>query len=261
MKYGELKWVDVEAMDKSNKVVVVPLGSLEQHGHHLPMLTDSILGGEIVRRVEEALPDTVLLTPMLWLGSSDHHRKFPGTISVNSALYIDMVCDVLNSVIDAGFSRIVLHISHGGNTAPCREAIYRVGLQHRQRDDLWIASVTYWDLASDAMKTVKEMETPRLTHACEYETSMVLHLRAELVDLSRAKGVTAHQASNFYFPDFSQSSKLDISLPFERMTTTGAMLRPDLANAEKGAKLFDAISARVMEFVKEFATWGKLRLE
>jgi creatinine amidohydrolase len=134
-------------------------------------------------------------------------------------------------------------------------------LQHRQRDDLWIASVTYWDLASDAMRTVKEMETTRLTHACEYETSMVLSIRPELVDLSRAKGVTGHQNSQFYFPDFSQPSKLDISLPFERMTTTGAMGRPDLANADKGAKLLDAISARVTEFVKEFATWGKLRLE
>src|SRR5205085_678098 len=73
MKYGELKRPDIEKLDKTDKVVVVPLASLEQHGEHLPLLTDSLLGGEVAARVEAALPQTVLLLPTQWLGSSHHH--------------------------------------------------------------------------------------------------------------------------------------------------------------------------------------------
>src|SRR4051812_11247599 len=112
MKYGELKRPDIERIDKAHKVVMVPLGSLEQHGQHLPLCTDSLLGSEIAERVEAALPETVLLLPMQWLGSSDHHLKFPGTVSVPSALYIEMVSHICECLLSAGFRRIFLHLSH-----------------------------------------------------------------------------------------------------------------------------------------------------
>src|SRR4051794_40778254 len=101
MKYGELKWPDIERMDKAHKVVVVPLGSLEQHGHHLPLLTDSLIGGALADRVEAALPETVLLLPMQWLGSSHHHLKFPGTLSLPSPLYIDLVTALCECLLTA----------------------------------------------------------------------------------------------------------------------------------------------------------------
>src|SRR5262245_64430168 len=187
MKYGELKRPDIERMDKSNKVVVLPLASLEQHGQHLPLLTDSMIGGELAARVEAALPETVLLLPVQWVGSSDHHLKFPGTISVPSALYIDLVCHLCECILSAGFRRIFLLLSHGGNDVPCQEVIYRLGIKHRDRDDFFIASAGWWFLADDVLQ-VPGIETPRPTHACEYETSMVLAFRADLVDMTQAKG-------------------------------------------------------------------------
>src|SRR4051794_11684534 len=108
MKYADLKYTDIERLDKEHKVVVVPLGSIEQHGPHCPLLTDTLLGGEIGARVEAALPDVVLLTPTQWLGSSDHHLTFPGTISVPSALYIEMVFHLCACLLGAGFRRIFL---------------------------------------------------------------------------------------------------------------------------------------------------------
>ena len=80
MKFAELKSPDIARMDKSDKVVLVPLGSLEQHGPHCPLMVDSLLGGEMAARVEAMLPETVLLAPTLWLGSSDHHLTSPGTM-------------------------------------------------------------------------------------------------------------------------------------------------------------------------------------
>ncbi len=259
MKFGELRRPDIERMDKAHKVVVVPLGSLEQHGQHLPLLTDSMIGSAVVERVEAALPETVLLLPMQWLGSSDHHLKFPGTISVPSDLYIDLVTHLCECLLSAGFRRIFLHLSHGGNDVPCQEVIYRLALAHRDEPPVWIASAGYWSIADDAMR-LPQMQTPRSTHACEYETSLMLALRGELVDMARAEGKTLRMESKYFFPDFTKPSKVNVSLPFERLTSTGAIGRPDLATREKGEALLDAVSTRVIDFVREFAQWDERKM-
>lgn len=262
MLYGELKWPEIERMDKDHKVVVVPLASLEQHGHHLPLLTDSLIGGEIARRVEAALPDTVLLMPVQWLGASDHHLKFPGTLSLPTDLYIEVICTLCECILSAGFTRIFLVLSHGGNDVPCHEVVHRLAMKHRDRDDLWIAAGGWWAVADDVTK-LPEMETARPTHACEYETSLILALREDLVEMSKSQGRTVRLESKFYFPDMTtrKASKVHVALPFECMTSTGALGRPELATADKGAKLFDAIAARMTEFVREFAQWPRVRME
>ena len=262
MKYGELKWTDIDQMDKTHKVVVVPLGSLEQHGRHCPLLTDSMLGEEMAARVEAALSDTVLLLPVQWLGSSDHHLKFPGTISVPSALYIDLVCHLCECIMAAGFGRIFLLLSHGGNDVPCQEVLNRLSLKHRHRQDLWLASAGWWSLADEVLP-LPEMATVRSTHACEYETSMVLALRADLVDMNQARGEQPRLESRYYFPDLTtkRRSKVNVALPMETMTSTGAMGRPELGSAAKGAKLLEAIAATIIDFVREYSTWPRTRLE
>ena len=262
MIFAELKSPDFARMDKSDKVVLVPLGSLEQHGQHCPVVVDSLLGGEMAARVEAALPETVLLAPTLWLGSSDHHLTSPGTISVPSALYIEMVSHVCESLLQAGFRRVFLFLSHGGNDGPCQEVLYRLGLKYRARREFWIASAGWWALADDVLR-LPQMETERSSHACEYETSMVLALRPELVEMSAARGGRVDLESRFCVldPTSGRASKVRVSLPMEQMTDTGALGRPDLATPEKGRQLLDAICARVVEFVREFATWPLPQVE
>ena len=131
MLYGEHNWTQIP--DLTDKVAVVPLGSMEQHGHHLPLLTDTIGGIDIARRAELALGDEAVFLPMLWVGASDHHLAFPGTVSVHNATYTRMIEDILESLLGAGFRRIVLLNSHGGNVAPASAALYEV--QMRRRDD------------------------------------------------------------------------------------------------------------------------------
>src|SRR5580698_9510590 len=111
MFHGERKWTEIEEI--AQKVVVLPLGSLEQHGHHLPLLTDSMIGGEIARRAEAELGDEALFLPTLWVGASDHHRAFPGTVSVSNPIYVRLLVDLLESLIGAGFRRIFLLNAHG----------------------------------------------------------------------------------------------------------------------------------------------------
>ena len=110
MQYGECNWTQIP--DQAHKVVVVPVGSLEQHGHHLPLLTDSMIGAEIVRRAESVLGEEAVFLPMLWLGASQHHRRFPGTVSVRNETFTHMLMDVMESLIDSGFKRILILNSH-----------------------------------------------------------------------------------------------------------------------------------------------------
>jgi creatinine amidohydrolase len=257
MKLAELRRPEVEAMDKTNKVAIVPLGSLEQHGEHLPLYTDSLLGGELARRVEAALPETVVLLPMQWIGSSHHHLKFPGTVSVPSSVYIEMIYHLCECLLGAGFRRIYLLLSHGGNDVPCREVLNRLSLARRdEADKFWIASGGYWTLAAEAMR-LPEMETPGATHACEYETSMVLSVRPDLVDLDRAISDCFQIDSRYYDPASPGKNRIHVAQPFEHLTRTGALGRPEAATPEKGERLFAAVVDELVAFVREFSTWER----
>src|SRR6476620_1489704 len=109
MQLTDLKWPDVEALSRDTPVVI-PIAALEQHGRHMPVFTDSLLLGEVVRRVAEVMKDRVLFVPLMWLGNSDHHLDFSGTMSASPRLYLDLLTDLTENLILHGFQRIVLLI-------------------------------------------------------------------------------------------------------------------------------------------------------
>lgn len=131
-----------------------------------------------------------------------------------------------------------------------------LALAHRDRDDFWIASGGYWAVADEAMR-LPDMTTPGPTHACEYETSMVLALRPELVDMAGAAAHCVTVESVYYNPGGSGANKVHVALPFEHMTGTGALGKPELGTAEKGSRLLEAVAAKVTDFVREFAHWKR----
>ena len=256
MQYGSLRWTQIP--DLSSRVAVVPLGSMEQHGHHLPLLTDSMIGAEIVRQTEEALGDVAVFLPMLWLGASDHHRRFPGTISLSSDTYSRVVEDVLESLIGSGFRRILLLNSHGGNGRPGGTALYEVQMRHRDERDLWLVMGTWFALAGPQIASLEILSQKHVTHACELETSMMLRLRPELVRLEAARGANVSFESAFYCPDSSRSSRVTVSRPFEHISSSGAYGHPELATTEKGDALFTVAVQEVVACIREIAGWETL---
>lgn len=256
MLYGEQKWPDMP--DKVDKVVVLPLGSMEQHGHHLPLLTDTMICQEIVNRAEEALRDTALFLPMLWTGVSEHHRGFPGTVSVTPKTYVSMLSDIVESLIGSGFKRILLLNAHGGNGTPGQMALYEVQMRHRDARDLWLVFATWFSLAAPQIAALPELDQKKVTHACELETSIILQLRPELVNLDVAQGTEAAFDSAFYSPDSSRTNYVSTPRPFEHITVHGGYGHPELATPEKGKALLDVAVAQVVAFVREFATWSSL---
>lgn len=257
MQWGEQRWPEVAAADR-DRVVVWPLGSLEQHGHHLPLLTDTILVSAVADGARAALPgDRYAWLPTLWLGCSEHHRQMPGTLSLPAAIYIDVLERVLENLVADGCSRIVLLNGHGGNIIPANVALYNVCDRHN-RANLWIVLASYWVTAREAIASLECMETPRLTHACEYETSLMLHLRPDLVDMAKARGGVREWHSEWFDPTAGGGSRVAASRGFHQITTTGAMGDPSLATADKGARLLEAVVGDVTAFLREFAGWGPM---
>lgn len=250
MRYAQLRWTEVARLDKQGVVVVCPLGSIEQHGHHLPLQTDTALVTAVAEGVHQRVGDRMLLTPTLWLGASDHHLDFPGTLSVPNSLYVEIVKSLVRSLVQAGFERILLLNGHGGNIAPGEAAIAEAANSCDQCDRAIMALASYWTVASAAMEPHRHgMESPRLTHACEYETSLMLHLHRDLVVLDAARAGAS--------PEMQEAPGTFVAGRFHRRTSTGALGRPDLATAAKGASLLSAIVDEVAGLVEQILRWPR----
>jgi creatinine amidohydrolase len=254
MQFGERTWKEIEEL--TDRVVVLPLASCEQHGHHLPLLTDTMICQEIVSRAEAELGDAALFLPTLWVGASDHHRAFPGTVSLSSDVYKQVLMDCLESLIGSGFRRIFLLSAHGGNHIPGCSAVYEVQLRHKDKPDLWLAFGEWMTIAARQIADLEDVEQKKVIHACEIETSMILRLQPKLVKLEAARGAQIPFESAFYCPDFSRPSRVTVPRSFEQLSRTGAFARPETATAEKGESLFDAAVGEIVAFVREFATWS-----
>jgi creatinine amidohydrolase len=255
MQYAELKHTEVAA--HRHKVVVAPIGSLEQHGQHLPMLTDSMINAEICRRADAELGDEALFLPVLWVGASDHHRRFPGTVSISNGVYTQVLEDMLESLIGSGFKRIALFNSHGGNSNPGQAALYNVQMRHRDERDLWLVFATWFAMAAPQIAALDVLEKQdHVTHACELETSMILRIRPELVRMDLARGANFDFGSAFYTPDSSGPSRVTVVRPFEHISATGALSHPEAATPEKGEVLYEVAVRELVAFVREFAGWN-----
>jgi creatinine amidohydrolase len=245
MQLADLTWPDVAALSK-NTPVVFPVASLEQHGRHMPLYTDSMLTGEIARRAAVALGDRVLFAPLLWLGNSHHHMDFPGTLSAEPRVYLDLLCGLLDNFITHGFKRLIILNGHGGNDVPGKQAVFEIRQRHRQRKDLLLLSITYWKTNYEASKSHPDLRQTIMGHACEWETSMVLRLAPHLVKDHRQ--VTPQEPGNAFEPASRGWTMPDRS-------EDGHVGDPREATAEKGEALFQAFTRGIVEFIQRMIAW------
>ncbi len=244
MELANLTWPDVDALDR-NTPVVIPVAALEQHGHHMPVFTDSLLLGEIVRRAHERLQEQVLLVPLLWLGNSHHHMDFPGTVSAQPRVWLDLLDGLVDNFIAHGFRRIVVINGHGGNDVPGCQATFELRQRYRERKDLLLLFATYWDLA-DPVASIPGLRQTQMGHACEWETSMILRLKPELV--KHHQEVVEVEFGNPFLPARRAWTMTDRSEP-------GHVGDPAVATAEKGEQLLRVFSDGVVDFVQRVIHW------
>lgn len=247
MDLADLTWPAVDALPRTTPVVF-PVAALEQHGRHMPVFTDSLLLGEVVRRVKlTPVGARCLFAPLQWLGNSHHHCDFPGTLSASPRVYLDLLKDLANNVLAHGFTRIVFVNGHGGNAGPLQQALFELRQDHRTKPDLLLLSLTYWD-AAGTPKLPSLVQT-QMGHACEWETSMVLRLNPALVP-TPVKDVPEVPFGAGFAPGYRGWVMGDRSEP-------GHIGTPAAATAEKGEALFEHFAGGVARFLTGVVNWQR----
>jgi len=256
MLWHEQSWPAIQAMDK-NLPVILPLGSCEQHGHHLPVFVDSIQVDAIATAVEKKLADRVLMLPTQWLGSSHHHLDFPGTVSLRPSLYSEMIKDMARSVLSAGFKRVFFLNGHGGNQIPGAQALSELVAEDEAANSAMLCFSSWWHVGSEAIKPEKHgMTTHGVSHACEYETSLVLFLRGDLVDMAKVR--PTRPVIDDAWLNTERAGRVGLYYRFNRVTSFGNMGSPQNATAEKGKSMFNALIDEIASFLDTYATWPVL---
>ena len=243
MKLAELTWPDVEKLSR-DIVIVCPIAALEQHSRHLPFFTDSILCDGVVTRLEAALPNDILLLPVQWLGASAHHLGMAGTLSAEPETYLRMLCEPLRCLLRNGFRRVLIVNGHGGNIDGFHLALRQLAVEF---PTALLSGTSYWDFAEKEIAAILEGKRKGVGHACEFETSMMLHLRPELVRQNEI-------ADDEIISQSESLRSLFIPLDMKRQTRHGGTGQPTLATAEKGKKLMEAVVKRAVEIVQAITT-------
>lgn len=245
MQLTDLKWPEVAALEKDTPVVI-PVAALEQHGRHMPLFTDSLLLGEVIRRTHEKLADQVLLAPLMWLGNSEHHLDFAGTLTAAPRVYLELLENIADNFIHHGFRRLVFVNGHGGNNVPGQQAVFELRQKHRQRKDLLLVFATYWLLGGKPHEADAKIAQKRMGHACEWETSMMLRLAPHLVgDLSKVDPV------EFGNP-FEPASRGWVT---QDRSPAGHIGDPRSATAEKGELIFHTFADDVVNMLQRVIRW------
>lgn len=245
MQLAELSWPAVHALSKDTPVIF-PIAALEQHGGHLPVFTDSLLLGEIVRRSAERLGDRVLWATLMWLGNSDHHLDFAGTLSAAPRVYLDLLNGLVENFIQHGFKRLVFINGHGGNDVPGKQAVFELRQRHRARNDLLLLFTTYWSLGGEPWKNEASIQQREMGHACEWETSMIMRIRPELVgDVSKLQTVEFGRG-------FAPASRGWIT---KDRSAPGHIGSPQLATREKGEVIFATFTDDVVSLLERVIRW------
>lgn len=245
MDLAELTWPAVADLPRATPVVF-PVAAVEQHGRHLPTFTDSMLLGEVVRRVKlDPVAGRCLFAPLQWLGNSHHHADFPSTLSASPRVYLDLLKDLANNVLAHGFIRVVFVNGHGGNAGPLQQALFELRQDHRARRDLLLVSLTYWDAAGPP--NIPGLVQTQMGHACEWETSMVLRLAPHLV-VGDVAAVPEVPFGTGFAPGYRAWTMPDRSEP-------GHIGTPAAATPDKGEALFAHFAAGVADFLGRVAGW------
>jgi creatinine amidohydrolase len=243
---------EVKALDVAAKIIVVPLGSFEQHGPHLPLTTDTDLVTAVARAVERLRPELLLCLPTLWLGHSTHHLAFPGTMSIRQLPYVQVIIEMARSIVSMGGRTIFFLNGHGGNDLPVRVALRELKSEFA---DVTMTVASYWSLAAESIRGIRESGLGGLGHACELETSLMLHLHPERVRMNLAKRDGPDYPDALRRTDMQHARPMYLVEEFSELSNSGTVGFPEMANASKGKKFFEGIVEEVVRFVDEAAAW------
>lgn len=256
IRYADLTWPEVNQAVEMGKVILLPVGSTEQHGRHLPLDVDNVIAENVCLEAARQAPDKILVAPTIPYGFNIHAMDYPGTMHVAYDHFIEFCLDVCKGFVYHGFKRIVIVSGHGSNT-PLLEF---VGRRLILETDALAASFMWWNLLRvdpAFIDSFRESVFPGgAGHACEVETSVYLHLCPEKVQMDKAQDHIAWYnrdgATGFQWGDAFGAGPVTLWEWTSSGLDQGVSGQPTLATAEKGERILTEAARRMAEFVSEF---------
>lgn len=249
----EMTWPEVEEALRKTDVVIIPIGSTEQHGLHLPLGSDTMQGDDLAKRVVFKLSKediTVVAAPSIPFGISEHHMRFPGSITLTTKTLIAVIREVCHSLYRHGFRKFVLLLSHGGNLKTLNLAAQTLATE--MRDAIFIVPDWLPVMYSHYKDVLKSERYQDEHHSGEAETARMLASTPKLVELEKAQVYYSKEEDDPYRRKPYPGSVAVATLLKDQKTATpiGSQGNPHIATAETGEKLYEISAEWICDVIK-----------
>jgi creatinine amidohydrolase len=248
--FAYLNWKQVEALPRETTLLVLPTAAIEQHGHHLPLATDTLINnlllGHAIQRLPADLP--VYALPPVHYGKSNEHLGFPGTLSVSASTFMAVLRDIGASLSSAGFRKLVLYNTHGGNSS-------LIDVMARDlRAEFGLRTFTLQGSGGISFEGLQPQERAYGFHAGEVETAFLLAAVPELVDRD---SYTANYIADVSKPEIllPENGPATFAWLTRDIAPSGVLGDPRPATAEKGKRWLEQASSRLAEALQAMATY------
>ncbi len=248
-RYDHYTWVELRDKVKEQPAVILPVGSTEDHGYHMPMDVDTFLVSSVCEGAAKLIPDEVLILPALPYGFEDHHMDFPGTITVRDDHLQDFVVDITRSVAHHGFQKILIVNGHGSNATILETASRRTVIE----TDAHCGTLNWWSVAQSKLWEIGDSELQ--SHADEIETSVYRYLNDEAIQMDKAVREVKIPVSKYYWRGWIRgkgASPLRMMDQWSRISESGVIGDASVATVEKGEQLYRAASEELAGLIQEF---------
>jgi creatinine amidohydrolase len=241
-------WLKAEEAVKSGRIskIIIPIGSLEQHGPHLPLSTDTVIADYVAGQVSKRCSNTFLVPPIQF-GCSSEHIGFSGTISLQPDTLSSIILDISSSLLKSRFTKAFIINGHGGNRPTLAAAITKIT---QFLPEIHVYAFTIIDIAKEKFDEMRKSKERLVGHADEIETSMMLSIQPEIVDMAKAVRELPS------FPDVLSFESKDLArISFgwkaKEVTKTGVIGDPLHANAKTGQVLLDFAVDTISKIIDE----------
>jgi creatinine amidohydrolase len=241
------------------KVILMPIGHTEQHGFHLPLSVDTIIIDSIAKGTASKIPARCFTLPVMPYGVSTHRSSFAATMNAGGRAFEDFWVAVIDVLAARGFDRFYLMSGHGGNSSFLVNVVKYAGERHRR-----IFCATAWlhtsgKIGATALEKYRTSPIGGMGHACELETSFLLHLRPDLCQMERVVDEMDFVTTPDYYMDWIEGGSLVANPPWDDDTKTGAYGAGSHATAEKGQLWLQAAIDEKAAHVEEIHLQHELR--
>lgn len=248
---SQLSWPEVRDIRDQVDLVLIPIGSNEQHGPNLAVGMDILAAGEFCRRASEmAYPRLMVAPPIPW-GVSFHHMNFPGTITLQTETFVQVLAEVVASLHAHGFDRFLIVNGHGGNIPAMGVATVRI---KEEVDPTFIGACSYFSFADKGLAEKHDM-TGITGHACQMETSVAMALVPSIV---KTDALAAGELTDLTYEFRGALQKYGVTVPyrFDEYTTNGALGDARRATREYGNDIIDSALRNFVAFTEELVAWA-----